>query len=157
MSTRQANSTLADLPLETEYRSDCHDLVRDFYLPCLQRSTQYRRAVGYFTSRGLSVAAQGITALIQAAALSVGDIGLGQADSGVGFRKMPGQVLAIRNFNPGPSVPVSTECRQDIKIMIAPRPAEFLERPQEAAHPAADARGSGDRRAAAEAPPRDPA
>ena len=64
MSTRQANSTLADLPLETEYRSDCHDLVRDFYLPCLQRSTQYRRAVGCFTRRGLSVAAQGLTALI---------------------------------------------------------------------------------------------
>ena len=64
MSTRQANSTLADLPLETEYRSNCHDLVRDFYRPCLQRSTRYRRAVGYFTSRGLSVAAQGITALI---------------------------------------------------------------------------------------------
>jgi hypothetical protein len=64
VTTRQANSTLADLPLETEYRSDCHDLVRDFYLPCLQRSTQYGRAVGYFTSRGLSVAAQGITALI---------------------------------------------------------------------------------------------
>ena len=52
------------MPLETEYRSDCHDLVQDFYLPCLQRSTQYRRTVGYFTSRGLSVAAQGITALI---------------------------------------------------------------------------------------------
>ena len=64
MSARQANSTLADLPLETEYRSDCDDLVRDFCLPCLQRSTQYWCAVGCFTSRGLSVAAQGITALI---------------------------------------------------------------------------------------------
>jgi hypothetical protein len=52
-------ATLADLPLETEYRSDTHDLVRDFYVPCLERSTRYRRAVGYFTSRGLSVAAQG--------------------------------------------------------------------------------------------------
>ena len=64
MSTQQANSTLADLPLETEYRSDSHDLVRDFYLPCLAHSTLYRRAVGYFTSRGLAVAAQGMTALI---------------------------------------------------------------------------------------------
>ena len=53
------------MPLETEYRSDSHDLVHDFYVPCLERSTRYRRAVGYFTSRGLSVAAQGITALIQ--------------------------------------------------------------------------------------------
>lgn len=57
-------SVLADLDLKTEYRSDSSDLVRDFYLPCLERSTLYRRAVGYFTSRGLSVAAQGISALI---------------------------------------------------------------------------------------------
>lgn len=56
--------TLAELDLKTEYRSDKDDLVRDFYLPCLQRSKLYRRAVGYFTSRGLSTAAQGITALI---------------------------------------------------------------------------------------------
>lgn len=55
---------LSDLDLQTEYRSDSCDLVRDFYLPCLRRSKLYRRAVGYFTSRGLSVAAQGITALI---------------------------------------------------------------------------------------------
>jgi hypothetical protein len=39
-------------------------LLRDFYVPCLARSTRYRRAVGHFTSRGLSVAAQGITAQI---------------------------------------------------------------------------------------------
>jgi len=58
-------STLADLPLETEYRSDTHDLVHDFYVPCLARSTLDRRAAGYFTSRRLAVAAQGITALIQ--------------------------------------------------------------------------------------------
>jgi superfamily II DNA or RNA helicase len=56
--------TLAELNLKTEYRSDTDDLVRDFYLPCLSRSTLYRRAVGYFTSRSLSIAAQGITALI---------------------------------------------------------------------------------------------
>lgn len=58
------NSLLMDLDLQTEYRSDSNDLVRDFYLPCLQRSDLYRRAVGYFTSRGLSAAAQGISALV---------------------------------------------------------------------------------------------
>jgi hypothetical protein len=61
---RQANSTLADLPHQTEYRSDCHELVRGFYLPCLTHSTLYRRAAGYRTRRGLSVAAQGLTAPI---------------------------------------------------------------------------------------------
>jgi hypothetical protein len=52
VSTRQVTSTLADLPLETDYRSDFHDLVRDFYLPCLAHSTRYRRAIGHFTCRG---------------------------------------------------------------------------------------------------------
>jgi len=56
---------LATLTLKPEYRSDVDDLVRDFYAPCLGRSTLYRRAVGYFTSRGLSAAAQGVSALIQ--------------------------------------------------------------------------------------------
>lgn len=55
---------LSELSLKTEYRSDTDDLVRDFYLPCLERSILYQRAVGYFTSRGLSVASQGVTALI---------------------------------------------------------------------------------------------
>ena len=55
---------LADLEFKTEYRSDTDDLIRDFYLPCLGRSALYRRAVGYFTSRGLSLAARGVTALI---------------------------------------------------------------------------------------------
>jgi superfamily II DNA or RNA helicase len=58
--------TLPEIQLETEYRSDVDVLVRDFYLPCLERSVLYRRAVGYFTSRGLSAAAQGLAALIKA-------------------------------------------------------------------------------------------
>ena len=57
---------LTDLDLATEYRSDSSDTVQDFYLPCLQRSFLYRRAVGYFTSRGLAVAAQGVAALLDA-------------------------------------------------------------------------------------------
>lgn len=56
---------LASLQLKPEYRSDTDDLVRDFYVPCLERSQVYRRAVGYFTSLGLSAAAQGISALIK--------------------------------------------------------------------------------------------
>lgn len=63
-STRPPNATLADLPHQTEYRSDGHDRVRDFYLPCLTHSTLCRRAVGDCTGRGLSVAAQGLTAPI---------------------------------------------------------------------------------------------
>jgi superfamily II DNA or RNA helicase len=57
---------LKGLSLGTEYRSDSTDTVKDFYLPCLERSSLYRRAVGYFTSRGLAVAAQGVAALLNA-------------------------------------------------------------------------------------------
>lgn len=60
------DSLLTDLNLGTEYRSDSTDTIKDFYLPCLQRSFLYRRAVGYFTSRGLAVAGQGLAALVSA-------------------------------------------------------------------------------------------
>lgn len=59
------NQRLSELSLLSEYRSDRNNLVVDFYDPCLQRSDLYRRAVGYFSSRGLAVAAQGIAQLIQ--------------------------------------------------------------------------------------------
>jgi superfamily II DNA or RNA helicase len=57
-------SSLRLFDIKPEYRSDRDDLVKDFYVPCLSLSVVYRRAVGYFTSRGLSAAAQGISALI---------------------------------------------------------------------------------------------
>jgi DNA phosphorothioation system restriction enzyme len=56
---------LSQVPLKTEYRSDSDDLVQDFYVPCLCRSTLYQRAVGFFTSRGLEVASQGLSTLIK--------------------------------------------------------------------------------------------
>lgn len=45
-------------------RTGHHDLVRDFYVPCLKLASRYDRAAGYFTSGGLSVAAQGLAHLI---------------------------------------------------------------------------------------------
>ena len=59
-------ATLPKIQLATEYRCDSDDLVHDFHVPCLERSTLYRRAVGDFTSRGLSTAAHGLAALIKA-------------------------------------------------------------------------------------------
>lgn len=55
---------LESLVLKPEYRSDRDNLVRDFYVPCLRESQLYLRAVGFFTSQGLSVAAQGLTEFI---------------------------------------------------------------------------------------------
>jgi len=47
------------------YRTDTHNIVSDFYLPCLAQSVDYSRAVGFFTSGSLGVAAKGVTALIE--------------------------------------------------------------------------------------------
>lgn len=56
---------LTDLQLDISYRSDAANVVADFYVPCLLRSSLYRRAAGYFTSRGLSLAAKGLAHLIK--------------------------------------------------------------------------------------------
>lgn len=60
-----AENSLAALKFELSYRSDAGNIVDDFYIPCLERATQYRRAVGYFSSAGLSSAAKGLAAFIR--------------------------------------------------------------------------------------------
>ena len=57
--------SLRDLKLEYEYRSDSANMVDDFYVPCFKESTEYYRAVGYFTSNGLSLAAKGLAVFLQ--------------------------------------------------------------------------------------------
>lgn len=56
--------SLRNIPLRLEYRSDESDIVREFYAPCLSASVSYWRAVGYFTSQGLSLAAKGLADFI---------------------------------------------------------------------------------------------
>lgn len=56
---------LTDLDIEPFYRTNTHDLLRDFYLPCLNHSTRYDRAVGYFTSHTLALAARGVGRLAE--------------------------------------------------------------------------------------------
>ena len=57
--------SLQKLDLHCEYRSDQTNTVTDFYVPCLSVSAEYWRAVGYFTSQGLALAAKGLAAFIQ--------------------------------------------------------------------------------------------
>jgi len=57
--------SLQKLDLQCEYRSDQTNTVTDFYIPCLNVSTEYCRAVGYFTSQGLALAARGLASFIQ--------------------------------------------------------------------------------------------
>lgn len=56
--------SLRDLSFKAVYRSDEHSLLRDFYIPALEASTRYDRAVGFFSAGMLSYAAQGLSALI---------------------------------------------------------------------------------------------
>ena len=58
--------SLRDLTLRKRYRSGRQNLLQDFYIPCLERSLIYNRAVGYFSSSSLALAAQGLTAFIKA-------------------------------------------------------------------------------------------
>ena len=57
--------SLQKLNLQCEYRSDQTNTVTDFYVPCLNVSREYWRAVGYFTSHGLALAARGLSSFIQ--------------------------------------------------------------------------------------------
>ena len=55
--------SLTDLPLKLTYRTGRDDLVRAFFVPCLEAAVLYRRAAGYFTSAGLALAARGVASL----------------------------------------------------------------------------------------------
>ncbi|ABQ26659.1 DNA phosphorothioation system restriction enzyme [Geotalea uraniireducens] len=54
---------LSDITINLSYRTGRDDLVRDFFIPCLESSVLYRRAAGYFTSAGLALAASGVASL----------------------------------------------------------------------------------------------
>jgi len=53
------------LLLKPSYRTGRDDIVGDFYVPCLSACRLYRRAVGYFNSSGLALAARGVAALVE--------------------------------------------------------------------------------------------
>ncbi|MBF0355964.1 MAG: DEAD/DEAH box helicase family protein [Alphaproteobacteria bacterium] len=57
--------SLSALSLKPVYRTGRDDLVKDFYIPCLKASVKYDRAVGFFSASMLSLAAQGLSALVE--------------------------------------------------------------------------------------------
>lgn len=57
MSFRQSN-------LKAVYRTEEDNILRDFYIPALKQSIRYDRAVGYFSAKMLSYAAQGLSAFV---------------------------------------------------------------------------------------------
>lgn len=56
---------LAGLELKLRYRSDEDDLANELYIPCLEESVRYDRAVGFFTAQSLNLVARGIAGLIK--------------------------------------------------------------------------------------------
>jgi len=57
--------SLKELQIRDEYRSDCDHLIQDFYIPCLEQSSGYSRAVGFFSSSSMAAVAQGLTAFVR--------------------------------------------------------------------------------------------
>ncbi|MDM0091589.1 MULTISPECIES: DEAD/DEAH box helicase family protein [unclassified Variovorax] len=57
--------SLQSIKPKISYRSDAGNVVDDFYVPCMTNAVLYRRAVGYFTSGSLSLAARGAARLIK--------------------------------------------------------------------------------------------
>lgn len=55
--------SLKDVTVKREYRSQIHEIARDFYIPLLSNAVVYDRAVGFFSSSILSKIISGITEL----------------------------------------------------------------------------------------------
>ena len=58
--------SLQSIQIQDHYRSDRHNLIQDFYVPCLSQANIYSRAVGYFSSTSIVLISQGLAALIEA-------------------------------------------------------------------------------------------
>jgi len=56
---------LKSLDLKVTYRSVNNDILNEFYIPCLEQSICYKRAVGYFTSASLSESARGLVEFVK--------------------------------------------------------------------------------------------
>lgn len=55
--------SLKDVTVKREYRSQIHEIAKDFYIPLLSNAIAYDRAVGFFSSSILSKIISGITEL----------------------------------------------------------------------------------------------
>lgn len=56
--------SLSDIHIKNEYRSLIDNVVTDFYIPALQESVLYQRAVGFFSSSALIAISKGVEGLI---------------------------------------------------------------------------------------------
>lgn len=56
---------LKEAGLKFSYSSENSSIVKDFYVPALKNGTGYDRAVGFFSSSSLSVAARGLAPLLE--------------------------------------------------------------------------------------------
>ncbi len=54
-----------DVEIRPEYRSLLNDVVQEFYIPVLNKSVLYRRAVGFFSSSALIELTSGISGLLK--------------------------------------------------------------------------------------------
>lgn len=62
---RAGSLSLKDLKIQDDYRSDRDNLISDFYIPCLENSKTYDRAVGFFSSTSMAVLADGLMSFVR--------------------------------------------------------------------------------------------
>lgn len=53
------------LDIQRNYKTNKHNVVKDFYIPVLQKSVLYKRAVGFFSSTALVELSKGIVGLVR--------------------------------------------------------------------------------------------
>src|SRR5574344_1531553 len=56
---------LDQLDFQNEYHTFQDDLVKDFYIPCLERSVAYDRAVGFFSGITFQLIVKGVAQLLK--------------------------------------------------------------------------------------------
>lgn len=54
-----------EISLKKSYSSDFDDILHSFYIPILEKSVEYYRLAGFFSSTSLAIAAKGISGLIK--------------------------------------------------------------------------------------------
>ena len=114
-------SNLRYCGIRDHYRSDTDDLVEDFFEPSLSVAVRYDRAVGYFTSTSLALAASGLNRFIEAdgrirliASPHLSDEDIEQIELGYEYREVIEQAV-LREL--GPHVDESDDLVQRLGLL----------------------------------------
>lgn len=99
-------SSFLDLDIRSNYDSENHDMLNEFYIPVLTEARKYDRLAGFFSSSALAVAARGISEFI---------INNGHMRLLVGARLYEADVRAIKEGKENPEKLISEMMLDDLQ------------------------------------------